>query len=203
MMIISQRLYYLLLCFPACFCAALFQSMIFQPTMVCNNDICWGPAPIQWSSLIVDMVFFYLCWLVIFCVAQMVMRKIIKMSSRKTKINMVLFALAVFSTLATVYAKVDFFSQAELDNISCGWPMRYLSSPDIDGGPSPEWFPWTTGCIDALSNEWGSPLDMQWTFFIINIIFFYLLWLMIYYGGRKIMRKMRQQDKLLAKNNNT
>lgn len=198
MKIISSRPYYLLLCFPAYFCATLF-----QPTMVCDNDICWGPAPIQWTSLIIDMVFFYLFWLVIFCVVQISMRQIIKMSSRKTKINMVLFALAVFSTVATVYAKVNFFSQAELDNISCGWPMRYLSNPDIAGGPTPMSFPWTTGCIDALSNEWGSPLDMQWTLFIFNITFFYLLWLVIFYGGRKIMRKMRQDDKLIAKNNNT
>lgn len=70
MKIISQRLYYLLLCFPAYFCATLF-----QPTMVCDNDICWGPAPIQWTSLIIDMVFFYLLWLIIFYGGRKIMRK--------------------------------------------------------------------------------------------------------------------------------
>lgn len=198
MKIISQRLYYLLLCFPAYFCATLF-----QPTMVCDNDICWGPAPIQWTSLIIDMVFFYLFWLAIFCVVRMVMRKIIGVASRKTKINIVLLALAVFSTLSTVYAKVESSNQVEMDNLSCGWPMRYLSSGDPVGGPTPMSFPWTERCIGALGSEWGSPIDMQWTFLISDIIFFYLLWLIIFYGGRKIMRKMRQQDKLLAKNNKT
>ncbi|MDD3006483.1 MAG: hypothetical protein PHX30_02795 [Candidatus Pacebacteria bacterium] len=173
--------------------------MLFRPMFECGNGICWGSAPIRWTSLIVDVAFFYLFWLVIFYVVRMVMRKIIEVTSRKTKINMLLFVLAVFSAIATTYERVEVFNKTELNNLSCGWPMRYLSSGYTENPFDPP-YPWTNRCGDLLTREWGDPLDVQWIFFISNIIFFYFLWLIIFYGGKEVIGKLRAKDGLFNNN---
>ena len=89
---------------------------------------------------------------------------------KRTKIILIL-ALAVFLTISTAYKKVEVFNKSELNNLSCGWPLQYISSGFETSRRDPP-YPWKANCIEG---EWGDPVDICWGCFVFNIAFFYLL----------------------------
>jgi len=118
---------------------------------------------------------------------------------RKKYYSSIFIALAFFSAIATTYERVEVFNKAELNNLSCGWPMRYLSSGFSENPLDPP-YPWKEKCASLIFSEWGNALDIQWVFFISNVAFFYLLWFVIFYGGRKAIRKIRTKDESFKNN---
>ena len=111
---------------------------------------------------------------------------------KRTKIILV-FILAVFLTISTLFKKVEVFNKTELNNLSCGWPIHYLSSGYETSRLDPP-YPWKTNCG---SGEWGDPVDICWGCFVFDISFFYLLILVSYYSGNIIMKRMRGKTKSL------
>ena len=109
------------------------------------------------------------------------------------KINIAALSLAIFVTIATVYQKVELFNQTELDNLSCGWPMQYLSSSYSESRWDPP-YPWTNSCVHFVGGLWGNSVDVQWTYFIYDIAIFYLLLAILVYSSRVEARKLRKKQ---------
>lgn len=69
----------------------------------------------------------------------------------KKKIKIIfIFALAIFLTIATTYKKVEVLNKTELNNLSCGWPIQYLSSGYETSRLDPP-YPWKTNCVGLVS----------------------------------------------------
>lgn len=107
---------------------------------------------------------------------------------KRMKIIIVL-VLAIFLTVSTAYKKVEVFNKSELNNISCGWPMQYISSGFKVSRNDPP-YPWKTNCING---EWGDPVDINWKYLIFDVAFFCLLILALNYTGNIIVKKMRRK----------
>jgi hypothetical protein len=113
-----------------------------------------------------------------------------KITSNKNNLSVFILILAAVSTMATVYMRVEVLDKAELNNLSCGWPMQYLSSGYPESRLDPP-YPWTASCVDLLSGEWGDSVKVQWPNLILNIGFFYLLWMVLF----SVSRMARSQKK--------
>ena len=98
---------------------------------------------------------------------------------KRTKIILVL-VLAVFLAIATTYKKVEVFNKSELNNLSCGWPLQYISSGFEENRYDPP-YPWKKNCIGFVGGSWGDPVDICWGCFIFDVAFFYLLIVVLYY----------------------
>lgn len=109
-----------------------------------------------------------------------------KTISKRTKIILI-FILAVFLTISTAFKRVEVFNKSELNNLSCGWPIQYISSGFEVSRYDPP-YPWKTNCING---GWGDPVDICWGCFIFDVIFFYLFILALSYGGNIIAKKIR------------
>ena len=116
-----------------------------------------------------------------------------KTMSKKVIINVLLLVLAIFLTISTAYKKVEVLNKSELNNLSCGWPIQYISSGFEVSRRDPP-YPWKANCVEG---EWGDPVDICWGCFIFDISFFYLLILVSYYSGNIIMKRMRGKTKSL------
>lgn len=106
-----------------------------------------------------------------------------KITSNKIKLGVFVLLLAVVSTVATAYMRVAVLDKAALNNLSCGWPIQYLSSGYPESRLDPP-YPWTASCADLLGGEWGDAIKVQWLNLIINVGFFYLLWAVLFSAGR-------------------
>lgn len=115
-----------------------------------------------------------------------------KITSKEVVLNVCLVVLAVFFTWVTTFHKTEVFNKTELNNLSCGWPLRYLSSGYAENGADPP-YPWTDSCFQLVYNEWGDPLDVQWADLIFNVVFYYLLLSESLYVSRKLTRKTEQK----------
>ena len=115
-----------------------------------------------------------------------------KTMSKKVTINILFLVLAVFLTISTAFKKIEVFNQSELNNLSCGWPLHYISSSFEESRYNPP-FPWKTNCVEG---EWGDPVDVYWGLFIFDIAFFYLLIMVLYYYWKPNRKKIqvKKQD---------
>jgi len=116
-----------------------------------------------------------------------------KTTFKKNQINLLLCVLAVSFTIATTYKRVEVFDKTEINNLSCGWPIQYLSSGYVDSVLNPP-YPWAANCVDLLGHGYGDLLDARWAYFIFDTVFFYLLLSVILYVGRmtaKIIQKKK------------
>jgi len=111
-----------------------------------------------------------------------------KIISKKITFKVFLFVLAIFSVVASAYMNIEVLNKMELNNLSCGWPMQYLSSGYYESKLDPP-YPWTANCMSLVSGEWGDPVSIQWINLIVNVIFFYLFLSVLFYGGRIIAKK--------------
>ena len=112
--------------------------------------------------------------------------------SKKVIVNILLFVLAIFLTITTVYRKVEVFDKSELNNLSCGWPIHYLSSGYETSRYDPP-YPWKANCVGLAGGGWGDPVDICWGCFTFNVAFFYLLILVSYYSGDIIVKRMQKK----------
>lgn len=113
--------------------------------------------------------------------------------SKKNQINLSILVLAILSAVSTVYQEVELFSQTEVNNLSCGWPMRYFFNAFPESRWGSPYYPSTRGCIDFIYGEWGDPINVQWVYFILDIVFFYLLLSVLFNGGRIVIRRMQRK----------
>ena len=102
------------------------------------------------------------------------------MKTMSKKVIISILILAIFFTIATAYRKVEVFNKSELNNLSCGWPSRYISSGFEVSKYDPP-YPWKADCIGLAGGGWGDPVDIYWGCFIFDVAFFYLLILALYY----------------------
>lgn len=100
--------------------------------------------------------------------------------SKRIIITVLLFILAVFLAIATAYRGIEVFNKSELNNLSCGWPLQYISSGYEVSRKDPP-YPWKGNCVGLISGEWGDPINIDWERFVFDVAFFYLLILAIYY----------------------
>lgn len=107
----------------------------------------------------------------------------------KRIIIVLLFILAIFLVVATTYKEVEVFNKSELNNLSCGWPLQYVSSSFEVSRKDPP-YPWRASCAGLINGEWGDPVDIRWGYFIFDVAFFYLLILASYYSSNIIVKKM-------------
>jgi len=107
---------------------------------------------------------------------------------KRTKIIFV-FVLAVFLAISTIFKKVEVFNKSELNNLSCGWPIQYISSGYETSRYDPP-YPWKTNCGNG---EWGDPVDICWECFFFDIVFFYLLILILSCSGNIIVKRIRRK----------
>ena len=113
---------------------------------------------------------------------------------KRTK-TILIFLLAIFLTIATVYKRVEVFNKSELNNLSCGWPSRYISSGFEENKYDPP-YPWKANCVGLVGGEWGDPIDINWKYFIFDVAFFYLIILVLYYYWKPDHKKIqvKKQD---------
>lgn len=174
---------------------AVLSTVVFalpQRTMLCIDGECGNPAYAQWTSLVIDTAFLFLFWLVFFYCLRMLVIIFNKNTSKRNQINTSLLILALFFTMATVYQKVELFNKTELNNLSRGWPMQYLSSGYSESRWDPP-YPWTNSCMHFVGGLWGDPVDVQWLYFIFDIAISYLLLLVLFYGSHMVVRKIRKE----------
>lgn len=98
----------------------------------------------------------------------------------KKRITIIVFVIAIFLTMATAYKKVEVFNKLELNNLSCGWPSQYISSGFEVSRKDPP-YPWKENCVGLISGEWGDPVNVDWRYFVFDVVFFFLLILAVYY----------------------
>ena len=115
---------------------------------------------------------------------------------KRTKIILIL-VLAVFLAIATTYKKVEVFNKSELNNLSCGWPIQYISSGFKENRYNPP-YPWKANCVGLVGGGWGDPVDICWGCFVFDIAFFYLLIMAIDYYWKLNYKEiqMKKQDHL-------
>ncbi|MFA7169350.1 MAG: hypothetical protein WC178_00680 [Candidatus Paceibacterota bacterium] len=99
---------------------------------------------------------------------------------------------AIFFTIATAYKRVEVFDKTEIDNLSCGWPMRYISSGYVDSALNPP-YPWMASCADLLGHGYGDFFDLRWVYFIFDAVFFYSFLFVILNVGRMTIKKHRRK----------
>jgi len=117
--------------------------------------------------------------------------------SKKVIASILVFA--IFLTVATAYKKVEVLNKTELNNLSCGRPIQYISSGYETSRYDPP-YPWRTNCIGLAGGGWGDPVDIYWGGFVFDIVFFYLLILAAYYSSniiaKRIQRKKQDQNNI-------
>ena len=103
-----------------------------------------------------------------------------------------ILVLAIFLTISTAYKKVEVLNKSELNNLSCGWPIQYISSGFETSRYDPP-YPWKANCIGLVVGGWGDPIDICWVRFIFDVAFFYLLILALFHSGNIIAKKIRRE----------
>lgn len=106
---------------------------------------------------------------------------------KKIIINILLFALAGFIVTSTALKSVEVFVHSDLNAISCGWPLNFITQ---DQGWRDPPYPWKVPC---LASPLENPTKFYWPQFIINVVFFYLLVLVLFYGGSLIAKKIQRR----------
>lgn len=114
--------------------------------------------------------------------------------SKKVIINVLFLVFAIFLTIATAYKKVEVFSQPELNNLSCGWPLQYISSGFEESRYNPP-FPWKANCVEG---EWGDPVDINWGYFVFDVAFFYLFIMVVDYYWRLNRKKTHKEKRKIG-----
>ncbi|MCK5023642.1 MAG: hypothetical protein KAS04_05690 [Candidatus Aenigmarchaeota archaeon] len=106
---------------------------------------------------------------------------------KKVIINVLLFVLAIFFTISTTFGGVKVFKKSDLDAISCGWPLSFITQNQNWRDPP---YPWT---VPRFASPLESPTKFYWERFVVDIVFFYLLILISYYGGNIIVKRMQRK----------
>ena len=114
---------------------------------------------------------------------------------KRIKIIFIILILAIFLTISTAYKRVEVLNKSELNNLSCGWPIQYISNGFEVNRKDPP-YPWKTNCVEG---EWGDPVDINWRYFVFDVVFFYLLILVLFYIHQIITRKGRGRNKTINK----
>ena len=110
---------------------------------------------------------------------------------KRTKIILI-FLLAVFLvTVVSTFGGVEVFKKSDLNAISCGWPLHFITQNQSWRNPP---YPWTVPCF---SSPLESPTKFYWGRFIFDVAFFYLIILALYYywkPDRKENTKKKQDQ---------
>lgn len=112
------------------------------------------------------------------------------MKTMSKKVIISVLVLAIILTIATAYKKVEVLNKSELNNLSCGWPIQYISSGFETSRRDPP-YPWKANCVDG---EWGDPVDIDWKYFVFDVAFFYLLVLVLYYYWKPNHKKNTEEE---------
>lgn len=115
-----------------------------------------------------------------------------KITSNKIKLGVFVLFLAAVSTVVTAYMRIEVLNKVELNSLSCGWPIQYLSSGYPESRLDPP-YPWMDSCVNLISGGLGEPIKVQWPNLILNLGFFYLLWVVLFFAGR--MARSQKQKK--------
>lgn len=106
-----------------------------------------------------------------------------KLMFNKITFNVSLLILAIFLTVSTTFKKVEVFSHSDLNAVSCGWPLRFVTQ---DQGWRDPPYPWKVSCF---ASPLENPTKFNWQYFILNATFFYLLILAFLRGRDLIVKK--------------
>lgn len=110
---------------------------------------------------------------------------------KKIFILVFLLILSFLATLATTYPKVEVTKHSNLENLSCGWPLKFVVHDDSLYDPP---MPWKASCGFLRSPyEQGATKEFYWQYFIFDVVFFYLLILALYHSGNIIVKRMRRK----------
>lgn len=97
--------------------------------------------------------------------------------------NVFLIVLAIFLTISTMYKKVEVFSHADLNVVSCGWPLNFVTQ---DQGWRDPPYPWKAPCF---ASPLENPTKFYWQYFILDAAFFYLIAQALLQGRNLLMKK--------------
>lgn len=105
----------------------------------------------------------------------------------KIFIQIFFLAFSFLAVLVTTYPKVEVTKHSDLENLSCGWPLKFVVHNDSLLDPP---LPWKVSCGFLRGRfDQGSTKEIYWQYFILDTAFFYLLILAMYHGKNLIVKK--------------
>lgn len=106
---------------------------------------------------------------------------------KKLSIQILLIIFSFLVALSTTYTKVEVTKHSDLENLSCGWPIKFVVHDDSLLDPP---MPWKAPC-GFLRGHYGqgSTKEFNWQYFILDAAFFYLILSAVFYGWNFIRKK--------------
>lgn len=100
----------------------------------------------------------------------------------KIFIHFFFILISFFVVIVSTYPKVEIAKHSELENLSCGWPLKFVVHDDSLYDPP---MPWKATCGFLRAYDQGITKEFYWQYFIFDAVFYYLLILLVFYGACK------------------
>lgn len=111
---------------------------------------------------------------------------------KKIFIQIFLLVLAFLATVLSTYPKVEVAKHSDLENLSCGWPLKFVVHDDSLLDPP---MPWKAYCGFLRGRfDQGTTKEFNWQYFILDMAFFYLIILVLFHAGRLVVKTYKDHD---------